>query len=194
MDSVAFIEHLSYLGVFAAMATSGYIVPLPEEIILLVGGYLIAGHIVNPYAMIAVSILGAIAGDTFIYYICHRGSRFALKLRARAEKKFHRYIGWFRAHEGKAIFTTRFILGMRFISPVISGLLNVPWYTFVFYNSLAALIFVPLVSAIGYFFHDHIDRALSLTMVLKHNVTLIIIVLVLGTVSLAFINRLVKKV
>ena len=36
---LGYVEHLSYLGVFLVIIFSGYLLPIPEEIILLAIGY-----------------------------------------------------------------------------------------------------------------------------------------------------------
>lgn len=192
--SIQFVEHLSYLGVFLAMATTGYLVPLPEEIILLVGGFLIASGVADPSVMVLVSFLGAITGDTFIYYICHHGGRFAHKLRSRVEEgTFSKYICWFKKNKREAIFVTRFILGMRFLSPVISGLLNIPWHIFIIYNSLAALIFVPLIISFGYFFHTHIHDLVAFASSIRHAAFLLLLVIIVGFCSSLFIRAMWRR-
>lgn len=192
--SIAYLEHLSYLGVFLAMATTGYLVPLPEEVILLVGGFLIASHVSNLWVMLVVSILGGIAGDTFMYYISHHGSKFAQKLKLKVEKgKFGRYTKWFRHNAPRAIFLTRFIPGMRFLSPVMSGILNIPSRTFIFYDALAALIFIPLVTAIGYFFHNEIDGTLAWFIFLRHSALMFSLVVGISVCSFFFVRAMLKR-
>lgn len=195
MHGVPYLEHLSYLGIFLAMATSGYVVPLPEEAILLGAGFLIAQGVVNPWFTLLAGILGAITGDTFLYTLCHHGSRFAERLKGRVEHSHARwYEKWLESNTGLAVFCMRFIPGMRFLSPVIAGIARVKWRTFFTWNCLAAITFVPIVMGLGYIFSDNIRYALRTALVVRHAVVEVVVWVVGIFVFLWFMDWLFKRV
>ena len=51
--------HISYLGAFAVAALAGYLIPLPEEIVLLLVGYGVSAGSFSVGGMMAATILSA---------------------------------------------------------------------------------------------------------------------------------------
>jgi membrane protein DedA with SNARE-associated domain len=193
MNGLAYVEHLSYIGVFFTVAFSGYAIPIPEELILIFGGYLIAMGISNAFIMLAVSILGAIVGDSFIYYLSGHGSRFTHKYHDRVEKS---HAGWYIRHMKNnpfwTIFFSRFIVGVRFLNPLVSGLLKVRWRTFLSATALSAAIYIPIIIFLGYFFSSEIETVVRVAESVRH---LLILVLAAGSAVLIFffITNLLEK-
>ncbi len=190
---LSYVQNLSYAGFFIAVAISGYLIPLPEEIILLLGGFLVAEGVLNLPFLIVVCILGAICGDSFIFYLSGHGGRLTRKYHKHVEKS---HFGWYmrqmKKNPKRTIFISRFIVGMRFLNPVVSGATRVPWKIFFTYAALSAAIYTPLIILIGYFGSDKIGLLLHVAQSLRHAIILIIAA---GTVVLTslFIHGLWKK-
>jgi membrane protein DedA with SNARE-associated domain len=190
---LSYVEHLSYIGLFLAVGFSGYAIPIPEEIILILGGFIAAQGISDLYAVMVASVLGAIFGDTLIYYLSGHGSRFTHKYHSRVEQS---HVGWYIRHMRKnpmlTIFFSRFIVGMRFFNPLISGLMKISWKKFVVATGLSALIYIPLIILVGYVFHTQIYYVMHIA----HSVRRVILLLI-GTGSallmFLFFRNLVEK-
>ena len=56
-----YLEQLSYVGLFLFVVFSGYLIPIPEEIMLLLLGYIAGVGIINIYTALAAGILGVLA-------------------------------------------------------------------------------------------------------------------------------------
>lgn len=188
-----YVEHLSYIGIFLAVAFSGYAIPIPEEVILILGGFLAASGISNIFLVMLASFLGALCGDTLIYYLSGHGSRFTHQYHARVEKT---HAGWYIRHMKKkpmqTIFFSRFIIGMRFLNPLVSGLLRIPWKKFVLATALSAIIYIPIIILLGFVFHNQINLLLHIV----HSVREAIIgAIIIGSVILivVFFRELVEK-
>jgi membrane protein DedA with SNARE-associated domain len=173
---LSYVEHLSYIGFFIAVAFSGYAIPLPEEIILILAGYLAAEGIVHLPIIIIVCVLGAICGDSLIFYLSGHGSRFTQKYHSRVEKT---HLGWYMRHmkENTAytVFFSRFIVGMRFFNPLVSGLLGVPADVFVLATALSAVIYIPIIVFLGYYFNQQIDIIVRIAESVRHAIFLLLV-------------------
>jgi len=64
---INYAEQLSYLGIFILLAAVGFIITVPEEILLLSVGYLSALGFSNVYIATAVGIMGVLTGDSFLF-------------------------------------------------------------------------------------------------------------------------------
>lgn len=171
-----YVEHLSYIGFFLAVAFSGYAIPVPEEIVLLLAGYLAAEGIIHLPIVIIVCVLGAVFGDFVIYYLSGHGSRFTQKYHARVEQT---HLGWYMRHmkenTAKTVFFSRFIVGMRFFNPLISGLMRVPADIFVLSTALSATIYIPIIIFLGYYFSSSINTVIHLAELFRETILLLLV-------------------
>lgn len=148
----------TYFLLFFVMYISGVGLPIPEELPLAVGGFLIARGEIDPLAF-AVCVVGALLlGDLTAYGL---GRVFGLKLRriwpfswALTEERFEIVKARFRANEGKAIFFGRFVTGVRLVSYVVCGITHVPIVKFVAIDAIAVLVYAPMPALIGYWLGD----------------------------------------
>ena len=75
----ALAENLSYLGTFIVMALSGTLVPVPEEIMLLLIGYASGTGLSNIYLTFAAAALGVMVGDSVLFFLSLKGNKFVSK-------------------------------------------------------------------------------------------------------------------
>jgi membrane protein DedA with SNARE-associated domain len=193
IQSLQYIEHLSYLGTFFSVGLSGYVIPIPEEAILILSGYLAAQGITHLYAVMVVCVLGAIGGDSLIYYLSSHGSAFTEKYVHKIESS---QMGWYmramRRDTMRTIFLSRFIVGMRFLNPLVSGLMKIPFQRFIVASAASAMIYIPCIIFLGYYFSSQINLVLHIA----HSVREIILsALLIGSLLLIlfFFRNLVRK-
>lgn len=174
-----YLERYTYIGIFIAVALSGYLIPIPEEVTLLLVGYVAAYLSLNIYLVMALAALGIMAGDNILFWLSYsKGSAFIKKLRAGITKdRLQKYRKLMKRHMGKAIFTLRFVAGLRFFAPLLAGSLRVKWRRFFIYNLLALLIYVPLVIFLGYHFHNKLAMIISEVEIARHIVFAIVLAL-----------------
>ena len=77
------IESLSYVGIFIALLLVGYLIPVPEEVLLILIGYSVSEGIGSLFPVILVSIAGLYFGDNALYYLTRKGNEWILKIRRR---------------------------------------------------------------------------------------------------------------
>src|SRR3989344_3918397 len=131
--ALAALEQLSYGGIFLITFFSGYLLPVPEEIVLLSIGYLSSVGSIYLGRAALVSLLAIFASDCALFYLARHHNRYTERLKARLERS-RLAKSWLvsREHISRTIFLLRFALGLRFVGPVLAGSLNTRWLVFLF--------------------------------------------------------------
>lgn len=174
-----YFEHTTYLGIFLVLAFFGHFIPIPVEIILVSMGYITALGYLKLYFVIPLGILGLLTGDALIFYMARRGSHLILKSRKKFKPEtIEKYEELMKNNSGKTIFLLRFIVGLRILSPLLSGSLNVRYSTFLFFDFLALLIYVPFLIFLGFHFHTNVLLLISEVEIIRHVIFLLVASLV----------------
>lgn len=148
---------LSYGGVFLVALAANFVIPVPEELILLAVGYLSGIGIFIYPAVMGIFILGMLISDYVLYSLSFHGSHFVNKLKDKIQKRgFLKNEKYVRDHIHKIIFFSRFLVYLRFIGPVISGSLRIKRKSFLNYDFLALVVYVNIFLGLGKFFHRQI--------------------------------------
>ena len=176
---INYLENFSYLSIFILSALVGYLIPIPEEILLLLVGYIAGSGFYNLYLAAFFSIFGVIFSDNVIFWLSTRNSVGLIKkLKQRFDRdKIKKYRRLMKKHIGKTIFVLKFIVGLRFLSPLLAGSMNVKWKIFQFYDLLAVAIYVPLIIFIGFHFHNQLEFLVTGVQVARHLIFLLILIL-----------------
>ncbi|HKV53566.1 MAG TPA: DedA family protein [Candidatus Binataceae bacterium] len=156
-----YIQHFTYAGLFLVLLLCGLGLPVPEDIALLAGGFLVHRGITQyPYTL-AVSLVGVVAGDNSLFFL---GRRFGSQLvsyfeivRPHARERIGRWKEFMRRHGHMAIFYARFLAGVRALIYLTAGSLGVTPGRFFIYDMMGAVISVPVVVSIGYLFGRQIE-------------------------------------
>jgi membrane protein DedA with SNARE-associated domain len=193
---IDYVDQFSYLGIFIISLLSGHLIPFPEDVILLISGYLASAGFINPYYAGLAGILGIFVGDNILYQLSKKGSSKVQRLREYVRVRLATREAFVRKHIRLVIFLSRFVPFFRSLSPVVAGVLDVPRKTFQFYNFLGMAIYVPAMVAIGYVFESNVNNLVDRVDALRH--TLFIVLIIMVGVVIAFlgnrrINRFLKK-
>lgn len=155
---IASLGGLSYFGVFILAFLSNMFIPVPEEIILVVMGYLSGNGLFMYPLVMGLFILGLMISDYMLYSLTLRGSRLVRGFIKRLQKRgLLKNEGYTRRHIKKIIFFSRFLVYLRFIGPVMSGYLKIDRKTFLTHNFLALVVYVNIFLGLGHHFHKQIE-------------------------------------
>ena len=185
-----YIGQFSYIGIFILVALCGYIIPIPEEILLLLIGYIAGVGLINVYIALIPAALGVLAGDNILYWLSrYKGSKLIDKLKHKVRKnELMKYRHLMKRHIGKTIFILRFIVGLRFFSPFLAGSMKIKWKIFQFYNLLAVLIYVPIMTFLGYHFYNKLALVITEVEIVRHLLFFLFLAIVGYLISI-FINK-----
>ena len=156
-----YIEHFTYLGLFVVLLLCGMGLPMPEDIALLAGGFLVHRGVTRYPITLAVALLGVVAGDNSLFFL---GRRFGTGLvryfglnRPGSQAQINRIRAFMRRHGHRAIFYARFLAGLRALIYLTAGSFGVTPLRFLAYDLLGAIISVPIVVSIGYLFGGQLE-------------------------------------
>jgi membrane protein DedA with SNARE-associated domain len=151
----------AYGLVLGVLLVCGVGLPLPEDVALITGGYLVYLEAARLPYMIAVAYLGILGGDSFAFLLGrHLGGsltqRWPFRLiitpakRAKVERLFHRY-------GDKIVVAARFMPGVRAVTYFCGGAARMRYRRFILYDGAAAMISAPFFVLLGWHFGDRID-------------------------------------
>jgi len=159
-----YIEHFTYAGLFVVLLLCGLGLPLPEDVALLAGGFLVHRGVTHYPMTLAVSLVGVVAGDNSLFFL---GRRFGTELvrylginRPGRQIQIGRIRDFMNRHGHRAIFYARFLAGLRALIYLSAGSFGVTPLRFLMYDLLGAVISVPIVVSIGYLFGGQLEVAI----------------------------------
>jgi membrane protein DedA with SNARE-associated domain len=143
----------AYALVFAILVLCGLGVPLPEDISLILGGFLAYRGAVNFPTMASVGFVGILVGDSLIYLAGRRLGAGALHGPLAAvvtPEKRQRVEQLFRRHGEKIVMAARFFPGVRAVTYFTAGSARMRYWRFIAFDGLAALVSAPAFVYLGF--------------------------------------------
>jgi membrane-associated protein len=163
-DLIQAIQALGYPGIFAiVLAESGLFfgVSLPGGSMLFTAGLLASEGILNIWILLAVVIIAASLGDTIGYWF---GAWVGPAIFKREDSRFfkkaylERTRDFFDHHGARTIFLARFIPIVRTFAPILAGVANMRYPTFLYYNVLGAIVWGGGFTLAGYYLGEAIPE------------------------------------
>ena len=184
-DLTPFIAQWGYAAIFVIVILGNVGLPIPEETVLTVSGYLIWQGRLKPLPVLLTAIVSAVLGDNMAYWIGRRYGRLALTrfLKIGPERIEHMQRLVLR-YGMLAVFVGRFVAGLRFMAGPLAGSTGLSPLRFFIANLLGAIIYVPFAVgvgyAVGYGLGDRIERLRRFTGGAEHVLLAAIAVAVVG--------------
>lgn len=154
-----------YLTLAAILLLCGLGLPIPEDISLICAGYLAHLGIVDIHNVFFLCLAAVLIGDGLAFGLGRwcgqavlRWPRIQIHFSARKQRRVRAY---FRKFGSKVIFIARFLPGVRFSIFFSAGMLRVKPTVFFVYDGLAALLSVPALVYLAWYFGDHIDHVIA---------------------------------
>ncbi len=157
MDLVALIKTVGYIGVFAIVyAESGLFIGffLPGDSLLFTAGFLASQDLFSLPVLVAGCFLAAVLGDSTGYAFGRRvGKRLFQKEDSRFfhKKNVLRAQAFYEKHGAKTIVLARFVPIVRTFAPIVAGIGEMRYRTFVIFNLVGGLLWAVGVTLAGYF-------------------------------------------
>ena len=162
--------------VFLILLLCGFGFPMPEDIVLVTGGVL--AWLASPLEevsframlhdegllwMVGTGLAGILAGDSVIYWVGRRlGSHVAehpLLRRIVTPEKLERVETLLRRRGRIVVVVARYLPGLRAPTYFTVGHSRLPYWQFVLFDGIAALVSAPLWVCLGFWFGSDIERA-----------------------------------
>lgn len=194
----AILNKSLYPGMFLLLVIASLGVPIPEDIPLILGGCLCrlrsggdTREIIYP---ITIGLIGVLSGDIVLFMGGRRMGIDVLKRRpfrylvtaehiAQMQHQFRKRGNWI-------IFFGRFFAGVRAVMCVTSGICRIPAWKFILIDFTGALISVPFLVGLGWWFSNRIEKVLRGTVAIERIVGgIVVLVLVIWFVYIYFAKR-----
>ncbi len=162
-DSVKNNPNVAYLVICFAMFLENIIPPIPSEIIMPLGGFFVYQGNLNFYILVIFGLIGTVLGALPWYYLGKFLNEKKLanfveskgKFLGITSKDFKKSKLWFDKYGISLVFWGRLIPGIRTLISVPAGIELMPLKRFLIWTTLGSLIWVVLLSLLGYLFGEN---------------------------------------
>ncbi len=153
----------SYLVVFGILLACGLGVPLPEDVSLILGGFLVYEGRAQLIPMMITGLVGILAGDSLIFLAGRRlgGNPSGFLSKVVTPEKRARVEGLFHKHGEKIVMIARFMPGVRSVTYFTAGSVKMKYSHFIFFDGIAALFSAPVFVYLGFHFGDNLHALIS---------------------------------
>jgi len=153
-DLSELLRHWGYLGIFVVVVLGNVGLPVPEESVLALAGYLVHEGVLRLSLTLAVGVLSAAVGDNVGYWVGRRLGRPAIERYGRrvgiTQARMETIARFIERYGAPGVFAGRFIPGIRVLAGPLAGAGGLPAGRFVVANLLGAVCYVPYAVGIGY--------------------------------------------
>jgi membrane-associated protein len=156
-DLKSLIQTIGYIGVFLMVfLESGLLVGFifPGDSLLFTAGFLASQGFFDITTLIIGCFIAAVAGDTIGFFI---GQKFGRKLYQKGDSFLFRQSHlkkaeeFYKKHGGKTIILARFIPVIRAFAPVVAGIGDMKYSSFIAFNIVGGLLWAIGITLAGYF-------------------------------------------
>jgi membrane protein DedA with SNARE-associated domain len=152
----------AYGLVFIILLLCGMGVPLPEDVSLILGGFLVFEGKADLPLMMITGYVGILVGDTIVYTAGRRigskvGTGGGFFARVVTPEKRARVQGLFARHGEKIVMIARFLPGVRAVTYFTAGSVHMKYWHFLIFDGIAALVSAPVFVFLGYKFGDELE-------------------------------------
>ena len=181
-----FVDRYTYAGILIVLLLGSLGVPIPEEMPIAAAGILSHEGLVRWWLALPLCLFGVLFGDVVLYWTGRRWGERILRWRPvrwvlsaqRAETLKEAY----RQHAMKTVITARHVAGLRAAAFLTAGMAHVPFWKFILADAGAAVVSVPFVFGLAYYFTDEINGILADVHRVERWLALTVLVAVVGAV------------
>lgn len=168
-DLTTILPTIGYIGIFAIIfAESGLLVGffLPGDSLLFTAGFLASQNIFDVHILAVVCFLAAVIGDSVGYAF---GQRVGKRLFHKTDSIFfhkdnlQKASDFYKKHGKKTIILARFMPIVRTFAPIVAGIGDMEYRTFISYNIIGGVLWAMGILYAGFFlgsFIPNVDKYL----------------------------------
>ena len=168
-------------------------IPIPGETVLLFAGFLAYHGKIGLVPSILVAIAGATIGDSIGFLIGHFGGRPFVNRFIRwfpvIRKSFDHSQALFLKYGQWAVFTGRFITGLRMFAGILAGLFRMRYRRFLTFNFSGAVVWAIAVTYVGFLFGNSWNRVQRHLLEINEIVMAAVLVAVLVGVTSYYLRK-----
>jgi membrane protein DedA with SNARE-associated domain len=185
-----YFQKFGYIGVYVWFITVDQIVPVPEEITLIIIGYFASLGNISPLLAGTFAIAAFLTVDIVYFQLTRSGNKLIKKITGKSNStKTNAYKEKLKNHTFKTLVVLCFIPRMRLLGPVFVALLKIPFLRFIFYDTCGLCLFTTVYISLGYVFHKSLSSVISKTQSLT-NIIFIASMVIMAGLTIFFIRKM----
>ncbi len=154
-EFLAWITEYGYAGIYFLLVLGVVGLPIPDETLLTLTGYLVFKGTLHIVPGFACAFLGTVSGITISYWIGRIGGarflhRFGERLHIRAES-IDRVHAWFKRWGHWSLTIGYFVPGIRHVIAIVAGSSGLEYRTFALFAYSGALLWAGVFISAGYY-------------------------------------------
>lgn len=150
-DLTPLISQWGYAAIFLIVILGNVGLPVPEETVLTVSGYLVWQGRLALVPVLVIAVASAVIGDNAAYWLGRRYGRAVIARFVKVETdRVERIERLVRRYGMLAVFVARFVAGLRFMAGPLAGSTGLSPIRFFVANLLGAAAYVPAAVGAGY--------------------------------------------
>lgn len=180
------IEDNGYLGLFLWLWFGVFVIPVPNEVILMTVGLASSKGALNPILAFLVTYMGISAAFTSSYLLGRViGTRLLRMLgkKKRFANSIESAMKLMEKYHAFSLSLSCFAPGVRYLLPLLYGFSRLPFKTFAIFAYSGAFVWVSIIFVLGYLFGDKMD------IVMKYNKEFWLVVLAFAMITIIFVYR-----
>ena len=188
-----FIRNGGYFALVAITFLENIFPPIPSEVIMPLGGYLVAQGDLTLWGVMLAGTTGSLIGALVLYYLGRRLRR--ERVEAWADKHGHWLLltkgdmrsafDWFERHGGAAVFFCRLIPGVRSLISVPAGASGMPLGKFMLYSFMGTALWTTALTLVGMWLGQQYQDAQSFLQWLNY--------IVIGMIVFSIVGWFIKR-
>ena len=141
---VNLLDQTGYLGIFLLMVAESATLPVPSEVVLPLGGYLVSQGRLEFWSTVAVATIGSMVGTMVDFGIGYYLGRPAVLRYGRivrfSEKRLGTTEKWFAVHGRSVVLLARFVPLLRTLIAFPAGIVRMDVKRFMIYSAVGILV------------------------------------------------------
>ncbi len=155
------LDQYGYLAVFGTVLVEGFGIPAPGQTMLMAGAILAARGGMSIEVVLGLTFSAAVLGNSLGYLLGRWGGRLVLEKVGVSEARMQQVESLFNRYGGGIVFGGRFFDGLRQLSGIVAGTLEMPWWKFTFYNVVGAVAWTALWGLGVYFLDEDVKTVFA---------------------------------
>ena len=141
---ISLLNQTGYIGIFVLMVMESATLPIPSEVVLPLGGYLVSTHQLEFWSTVAVATVGSMVGTMVDFGIGYYLGRPAVLKYGRivrfSEKRLETTEKWFATHGNSVVLLARFVPLLRTLIAFPAGIVRMDVKRFLAYSAVGILV------------------------------------------------------
>lgn len=158
LDPNWLLETFGLIGMIIIIFLESAFAPLPGDSLLFLGGFFAFKGTFNIWWVMIGCTLAAIAGNQAGYWFGRKvgAALYEKNNRLFNEENFNKTHAYFEKYGPKTILLARLIPVVRGLAPIVAGVGQMQYRTFIFYNVLGGVLWATILPLLGYFLGETI--------------------------------------